>query len=167
MFGLSFEKLFLVAILAGLVIGPQRLPLYAHRLAELIRSFRSFVDASKTRAATEIGISRAELESLDVRRYDPRRIVRDALADTPAPEPADDSEERARIVAEEAGRVRPGQKYLVTGGSARPRRILIASLPEDDPRRLAAYVPPPAEDDETERLLEEVNELLEQPVRAS
>ena len=44
MFGLSFEKLFLVAIVAGLVIGPQRLPLYAHRLAELIRSFRTFVE---------------------------------------------------------------------------------------------------------------------------
>lgn len=165
MFGLSFEKLFLVALIAGLVIGPQRLPIFAHRLADMIRSFRSFVDASKARAESEIGISREELEALDVRQYDPRRIVRDALADAPEVSTEDSPEERARIVAEEARRVRPGQKYLVTGGSAHPRRILIASLPEDDPRRLAAYIPPPAADDETEQLMAEVNRLLEQPAR--
>ncbi|MEU6137468.1 hypothetical protein [Nocardioides sp. NPDC047086] len=163
MFGLSVEKLFLVAIVAGLVIGPQRLPLYTHRLAELIRSFRNVNDSSR---------AREELEALDVRHYDPRSIIREALADSPRAAAevgaADDgAEERARIVAEQASRVRPGQKYLVTGGSAHPRRILIASLPEDDPRRLAAYVPPPAADDETELLLEEVNQLLEEPVRAS
>lgn len=168
MFGLSFEKLFLATIIAGLVIGPQRLPLYTHRLAEMIRSLRAFVDASKARAETEIGISREELDALDVRRYDPRRIVRHVLADAPSatPEAADDAADpgatRARVAAEEAGRVRPGQKYLVSGGSAHPRRILISSLPEDDPRRLAAHVPPPDEHDETERLLAEVNELLEE-----
>ncbi|OIJ23869.1 Sec-independent protein translocase subunit TatA/TatB [Nocardioides luteus] len=164
MFGLSIEKLFLVAVIAGLVIGPQRLPIHAHRLAELIRSFRGFVEAAKARAATEIGISHAELEALDVRRYDPRRVVREALADTPAAaaEPTDDPEARARSVVEEASRVRPGQKYLVTGGSAHPRRILIASLPEDDPRRLAAYIPPPGADDETELLLTEVSNLLQE-----
>ena len=172
MFGLSFEKLFLVAIFAGLVIGPQQLPLYAHRLADLIRSFRGFIDASKARAESEIGISRTELEALDVRQYDPRRVVRAALADSSpvasetADETFDEAAKRSLIVAEEASRVRPGQRYLVTGGAAHPRRMLIAALPEDDPRRLAAHVPQPAEDDETERLLEEVNQLLEQPARS-
>lgn len=139
MFGLTFEKLFLVAIVAGLVIGPQRLPLYTHRLAELIRSVRMFVDASK---------ARADLEALDVRQYDPRRIVREALTEPAAAQPADEAD--GADLEEQASRVRPGQKYLVTGGSAHPRRILIESLPEDDPRRLAAYVPSPAADDETE-----------------
>ncbi|MFE7227998.1 hypothetical protein ACFU7D_24605 [Nocardioides sp. NPDC057577] len=161
MFGLSFEKLFLVAIVAGLVIGPQRLPLYTHRLAELIRSFRSFVDASKARAETEIGISRAELEALDVRRYDPRRIVRTALTEAPSA-PAEATAEAAADLEAEASRVRPGQRYLVTGGSAHPRRVLISSLPDDDPRRLAANVPLPAPDDATELLLTEVNTLLQE-----
>ena len=152
MFGLTFEKLFLVAIVAGLVIGPQRLPIYTHRLAELIRSVRSFVDASK---------ARADLEALDVRQYDPRRIVREALTEPATTQPADEAD-----LEEQASRVRPGQKYLVTGGSAHPRRILIDSLPEDDPRRLAAHVPNPAADDETELLLAEVNQLLENPVRS-
>lgn len=167
MFGLSFEKLFLVAIIAAVVIGPQRLPLYTHRLAELIRSLRRLVDTSKAQVESEIGISREELEALDVRRYDPRRIVRDALSD-PSPAPVEvvapsSVEPSEQTLAEEASRVRPGQKYLVTGNSARPRRILIASLPENDPRRLAAYVPPPAENDEPELLLDEVTHLLEQP----
>lgn len=152
MFGLSFEKLFLVAIIAGLVIGPQRLPIYTHRLAELIRSVRSFVDASK---------ARADLEALDVRQYDPRRVLREALTEPATAQPADEAD-----LKEQASRVRPGQKYLVTGGAAHPRRILIESLPEDDPRCLAAQVPPPAADDEAELLLAEVNQLLEDPVRS-
>lgn len=152
MFGLTFEKLFLVAIVAGLVIGPQRLPIYTHRLAELVRSFRGFVDASK---------ARADLEALDVRQYDPRRVLREALTEPATAQPADEAD-----LDEQARRVRPGQKYLVTGGSAHPRRILIDSLPEDDPRRLAAHVPPPAADDETELLLAEVEQLLENPVRS-
>ena len=161
MFGLSFEKLFLVAIFAGLVIGPQRLPLYTHRLAEMIRSFRSFVDMSKARAETDLGISQADLAAIDVRRYDPRRLVRDALTESP-PSPDPDKETQPDL-EEQATRVRPGQKYLVTGGSAHPRRILIASLPETDPRRVAAYVPPPSTDDEAELLLTEVNNLLREP----
>lgn len=163
MFGLTFEKLFLVAIIAGLVIGPQRLPLYTHRLAELIRSLRRLVDSSKTRAEVELGVSRGDLEAWDVRQYDPRRIVREALTEPAAAQPADEATEAD--LEEQASRVRPGQKYLVIGGSAHPRRILIESLPEDDPRRLAAQVPPPAEDDEPELLMLEVNQLLEQPVR--
>lgn len=163
MFGLSFEKLFLVTIIAGLVIGPQRLPIYTHRLAELIGSFRSFLETSKTRAETEIGLTREELEALDVRQYDPRRIVRQALTEPAAAQPPAEATETD--LEEQASRVRPGQKYLVTGSAAHPRRILIESLPEDDPRRLAAHVPPPAEDDEPELLMLEVNQLLEQPVR--
>ncbi|MFE4001821.1 twin-arginine translocase TatA/TatE family subunit [Nocardioides sp. YIM B13467] len=151
MFGLTFEKLFLVAIVAGLVIGPQRLPIYTRRLAELIRSFRSLIDTSK---------ARAELEALDVRQYDPRRIVREALTEPAAALPADEAIEAD--LEEQASRVRPGQKYLVSGGSAHPRRILIESLPADDPRRVAAYVPSLAADDETELLLAEVNRLLEE-----
>ncbi|MFD6548072.1 hypothetical protein, partial [Bacillus cereus] len=45
-------------------------------------------------------------------------------------------------VLTEAARVRPGQKYLITGPASHPRRILIDSLPQDDPRRIAAQVLP-------------------------
>ena len=164
MFGLTLEKLVLVVLVTGLVIGPKRLPEYATRLAEWVRAARAYVDGARAAAEREMGVAvtREEWEALDPRRYDPRKIVRDALDPrTAAPSrrtaasevldepqavdtaPASSAEEEPEpaygpAVLEEAARVRPGQRYLVTGGSAHPRRTPIDSLPADDPRRLAA-----------------------------
>lgn len=139
MFGLTFEKLFLVAIIAGVVIGPERLPLYAHKLGETVRALRGLVETSRAQVEAEMGVplQREQWESLDLRQYDPRRIVREALE-----EPVTPSADQAAI-EEEARRVRPGQTYLVTGSAAHPRRTLIASLPADDPRRIAAEADEP------------------------
>lgn len=100
MFGLSLEKLMVIAIIAVIVVGPQRLPLYASRLAELIRAVRSFTETAKARAEEELGVplTRAEWEALDPRRYDPRRIVREALQ----------SDEDAAGAARPAGAVAAG-----------------------------------------------------------
>ncbi|MGN5236534.1 MULTISPECIES: preprotein translocase [unclassified Rhodococcus (in: high G+C Gram-positive bacteria)] len=127
MFGLTFEKLFLVAIIAGVVLGPQRLPVYAHRLARTVRALRDFVESTRGSAEREMGLT----TSLDLKQYDPRRIVRDALNEPAIPAVTDE-------IADQARRVRPGQKYLAAGSAAHPRRILIESLPDDDPRRIAA-----------------------------
>ncbi|MFT4124078.1 MAG: twin-arginine translocase TatA/TatE family subunit [Microbacteriaceae bacterium] len=82
MFGLSFEKLVVVLVVAAVIIGPTRLPAYATRLAELIRSFRRFLETSRERAEQESGVpfTRREWDQL-VTQYDPRRIVREALAE--------------------------------------------------------------------------------------
>ncbi|OZD65619.1 preprotein translocase [Rhodococcus sp. 05-340-1] len=140
MFGLTFEKLFLVAIIAGFVLGPSRLPGYAHQLARTVRSVRSFVESTRTAAEDEMGVPmrRSEWESMDLRQYDPRRIVADALRDTDSAPKSEWPDE----VIDEAVRVRPGQKYLITGPASHPRRILIESLSENDPRRIAAQVQP-------------------------
>ncbi|GLJ60949.1 hypothetical protein GCM10017576_10780 [Microbacterium barkeri] len=79
MFGLTFEKLLVIALIAAVIVGPTRLPHYAQRVAELIRSVRSFLDAARERTEAETGISLEEWKAMDPRRYDPRRIVRDAL----------------------------------------------------------------------------------------
>ena len=85
MFGLSFEKLLLIMLVAGLIVGPQRLPLYAEKLAHLVRTIRDLTDTAKTRAAAELGpdFNPAEWKKLNPRNYDPRRIIQDTLADTP------------------------------------------------------------------------------------
>lgn len=134
MFGLTFEKLLLVAIIAGVVIGPQRLPVYAQRLGETIRALRRVVESARVQAEREMGLAldREALAALDVRQYDPRRIVRDALR-APVPASAIDA-----AILDEASRVTPGQKYLAAGSAAHPQRVLIESLPEKDPRRIAA-----------------------------
>ncbi|MFT4009173.1 MAG: hypothetical protein QM655_03925 [Nocardioidaceae bacterium] len=134
MFGLTFEKLFLVAVIAGVVIGPQRLPIYAQKLAETIRGLRSMVETARSTAEQEMGVSLQRAE-WDLRQYDPRRIVQDALKEDPA---VSVTTSASTELLAEASRVRPGQKYLISGSSAHPQRILIESLPPDDPRRLAA-----------------------------
>lgn len=138
MFGLTFEKLLLVTIIAGVVIGPQQLPVYARRLGETIQALRRLVESSRVQAEQEMGLAldREALAALEVRQYDPRRIVRDALRE-PAPTSAVDA-----AILDEASRVIPGQKYLVSGSAAHPRRVLIESLPERDPRRIAAQAGP-------------------------
>jgi sec-independent protein translocase protein TatB len=85
-FGLSFEKLLLIMLVAGLIVGPQRLPLYAEKLAHLVRTIRDLTDTAKTRATAELSpdFDHAKWEKFDPRRYDPRRIIQDTLADAPA-----------------------------------------------------------------------------------
>ncbi|MFG6504022.1 Sec-independent protein translocase TatB [Microbacterium sp. P05] len=84
-FGLTFEKLILIGFIAAMLIGPERLPVYAAGL-------RRFIDRAKGLARTAEGRVREELgpeftdtdwSQLDPRRYDPRRIMREALLDTP------------------------------------------------------------------------------------
>lgn len=81
MLGLTFEKLVVIALIAVVVIGPQRLPGYAERLAAFVRSVRDFAEAAKIRAEGELGVPLdGDQWSAQLRQYDPRRIVRDALA---------------------------------------------------------------------------------------
>lgn len=143
MFGLTFEKLFVLALIAGLVLGPDRLTRYTRVLADSLRSLRGHLDASRQRATDELGPLRLAGDGWDPRHYDPRVIMREALAsDTPpnastpiAPVTAPAS---PWIDPADVARIRPGQRYLVVGSAAHPKRLLLASLPADDPRRIAA-----------------------------
>ena len=81
MFGLSFEKILLIGIVAAFLIGPQKLPHYAAVLARLVRQVRDFANGAKDRIKEEMGPEYDDIEwkSLDPRQYDPRRIIREAL----------------------------------------------------------------------------------------
>ena len=116
MFGLSAEKLVLVAFLAAMIIGPRRLPALAQRLGELIRALRSIVDAARARAESEVGLTADDWRSLDPRQYDPRRIVREALL--PDPAASEPGEEVADPVTTPRAR-----STRVTGSSGHPRRL--------------------------------------------
>lgn len=84
MFGLTIEKLFVVAVLAAVVIGPRRLPDYAARLGALVRRMTVLAADARQRVAEETGA--ADWRTLDPRQYDPRRIIREAWADAAAGE---------------------------------------------------------------------------------
>lgn len=87
MFGINGAEFLVLLVIAVVVVGPERLPRYAEQLAHAVRRLRHFLGEARERVQTELGDDVADLdwESLDPRRYDPRRIVREALLD---PEPA-------------------------------------------------------------------------------
>ncbi|WP_166874238.1 MULTISPECIES: sec-independent translocase [unclassified Salinibacterium] len=87
MFGLTFEKLLILGILAVFLLGPERLPYYAGKLGELIRQLRRMADGAKDRMREEMGpeFDDVDWKKLDPRQYDPRRIVREALMDDDGP----------------------------------------------------------------------------------
>jgi sec-independent protein translocase protein TatB len=77
-FGIDSEKLVILAVITAVVLGPQRLPEYARKLAEWIRSFRDFADKTQAQLSEELGED-VDWRKLDPRQYDPRRIIREAL----------------------------------------------------------------------------------------
>jgi sec-independent protein translocase protein TatB len=85
MFGLTFDKLLVIGVLAVFLLGPERLPGYASKLAQLVRSLRDMANGAKARMRDEMGpeFDDVEWQKLDPRQYDPRRIIRDALLDAP------------------------------------------------------------------------------------
>ena len=86
-FGLTFDKLLIIAIIAVFLIGPDRLPGDAAQLARLVKSLRGMADGAKERMREEMGpeFDEVDWKKLDPRQYDPRRIIREALVDEVAP----------------------------------------------------------------------------------
>lgn len=86
MFGLSGEKLIIIGLIAAFVIGPERLPGYAQKFAQFIKSAKRMAEGAKTQISEEMGEDFEELDwkKLDPRQYDPRRIIREALQEEPA-----------------------------------------------------------------------------------
>ncbi|AOY56317.1 MAG: hypothetical protein RI933_843 [Actinomycetota bacterium] len=80
MFGLSGEKLLILGLIAVFILGPNRLPYYSQQLAKFIKSAKRMADNAKGQLESEIG-QEVDWKKLDPRQYDPRRIIRDALAE--------------------------------------------------------------------------------------
>lgn len=78
----GFEWVFLI-VLALILIGPERLPSYAQQLGRLVRELRKMAQGARDRVREEVGPEMADLADFDPRAYDPRRIIRDAMSDTP------------------------------------------------------------------------------------
>lgn len=104
------EEILLLIVLAFLILGPKRLPYYAAKLGQAVRSLREMAEGAKTQIKDELGPGFEDVDwrQLDPRQYDPRRIVREALAPTPAP--AARSTERA----ESAPAAAPERRGVVT-----------------------------------------------------
>ncbi|WP_447911959.1 Sec-independent protein translocase subunit TatA/TatB [Microbacterium phyllosphaerae] len=133
MFGLTIEKLFLVALLAAVIIGPRRLPEYARRLGGLIRRLTVLAGDATRRVEQETGVAaiRQDWTALDPRQYDPRRIIREAWA---AAETAEVAAPRPGASVDDAGA--PAGTWVIAGSSGHPRRVWVPA--ETDPRPVDA-----------------------------
>ncbi len=111
MFGLTFEKLLVIGIIAVFLLGPERLPYYAAQFARLVRSVRDMANGARDRLREEMGpeFDDVDWKKLDPRQYDPRRIIREALLEDEEPAPRvvrpssrveTPAEKRARLSAE-------------------------------------------------------------------
>ncbi|MDR7382090.1 twin-arginine translocase TatA/TatE family subunit [Promicromonospora iranensis] len=111
MFGINGWELVIILVVAMLVIGPERLPVYAEQLGSLVRRGRDLLQNAKARVDDELGpeFNDVDWSKLDPRQYDPRKIVRDALLDdTPYAGPAAAGSAAAARAAERNGTVPAG-----------------------------------------------------------
>ncbi|MEV8337391.1 twin-arginine translocase TatA/TatE family subunit [Leucobacter sp. NPDC077196] len=106
--GLTIDKILVILVIAMFVLGPQRLPIYAKKFGELVRSVKRMADGAKDRLRDEMGpeFDDVDWRQLDPRQYDPRRIIRDALLEDER-EARDKSRRSDMADAEARRRIRP------------------------------------------------------------
>lgn len=87
LFNVNGAELVVILLVVALVVGPDRLPEYARQLGQFVRAARDQVTKVRERVDEEVQAELGDVDwkALDPRQYDPRRIVREALADDPAP----------------------------------------------------------------------------------
>ena len=88
--GFSIEKFIMIAVIAAVLIGPERLPQAAEWLAQTTKKVRAYVQGARSRVQEEVGeeLGDVDWKKLDPRQYDPRRIIREALLEDMSPSAA-------------------------------------------------------------------------------
>ena len=83
MFGVNGLEFVLIAVIAVFVLGPDRMPEYAAKLAHGIRKLRVMAEGAKDQLKDQLGPEYEDINwrQYDPRQYDPRRIVKEALLD--------------------------------------------------------------------------------------
>lgn len=100
MFGINGSEFIILAVLAIVILGPERLPEYTRAFTDWLRVMRGKAEGAKAQFKEETGTDFDEVDwrKYDPRQYDPRRIIRDALR-----EPADGSSTPASRAAQATG----------------------------------------------------------------
>ncbi|MFS3129356.1 sec-independent translocase [Nocardioides sp. Bht2] len=91
MFGVGLPEMAVIAVVAVLVFGPDRLPDLARQAGRLARQLRTMANSARDDLRSELGPEYADLELRDL---DPRTLVRKHILE--AMDEEDDAERPAR-----------------------------------------------------------------------
>ncbi len=73
MFGMGLQELAVIAFVAVIVFGPDKLPDLARQAGRFVRSMRGFANSARDELRNELG---PEFSDLEIKDLDPRNIVR-------------------------------------------------------------------------------------------
>jgi sec-independent protein translocase protein TatB len=77
-FGVGLPEMLVIAVVAVMIFGPDRIPEFARQAGRMIRQIRHFARATRDDIRTELGPEYADFELTDL---DPRRAVRKYIQD--------------------------------------------------------------------------------------
>jgi sec-independent protein translocase protein TatB len=78
MFGIGVPEMFVIALVAMLVFGPDRLPDLARQAGKFVRTVRQMAENAKDDLGREMG---EDFSDINLRDLDPREIVRKNFLD--------------------------------------------------------------------------------------
>lgn len=98
MFGVGVPEMFVIALVAMLVFGPDRLPELARQAGKFVRTMRQMAENAKDDLGREMG---EDFSNINLKDLDPREIVRKNFLD--------DFDDESPSGVKEARILRPGE----------------------------------------------------------
>lgn len=118
MFGINGWELLILVVLGVVILGPERLPEYAAKLAQGVRKMRVMAEGAKVQLKDQLGPEYQDINwrQYDPRQYDPRRIVREALQEPLdyVAEPFREVRDEVKGITDEVKAIRDGSPTVGT-----------------------------------------------------
>ncbi len=110
------SEFLVIALLALILVGPERLPEYVRGLRTVVLRLRALIKDGQEALKDELGTD-VDWNQLDPRNYDPRRIVREALFDDGPATPAGGTASVAALATGAVGTASPGSRRQRRGAN--------------------------------------------------
>ena len=116
------SEFLVIALLALILVGPERLPEYVRGLRSVVLRLRALLKDGQVALKDELGTD-VDWNQLDPRNYDPRRIVREALFDDQDATPATGTASAAALATGAIGTAASGSRRERRGSQAPGARV--------------------------------------------